>query len=308
MAAPFIPLSLYPDFRMAMLNWLEVSERPFKLSVPDVYPSLPPREVSSTMELAMNASDQGAVVAFQCGDLSFRAKRETEWIRRDPSEGGFTARQQVAITCLGSALNRIITAAYGWEAEQKANGYEVDVVEDLGELMVGVVRKLVQILTLQKEPVGQFSPPCWSPRWDSYIQRAKKLGRVPTAVDLFTGAMYEYVNSALSNMRRGENPSYGFSTLYKEMQESFIAEAREDKLEAKAVAEDEQSQRTAYFRAVRAISAIKRERKEAQGGSKPRPQFPTRAERELKVMLPDIVQIADFSPTARRSRNEEEDL
>jgi hypothetical protein len=306
MAKDFLPLSLYPDFRLAMLNWLRVTGEQLEIVVPAIHKGGPPRRMKISMDVAISGAGRQPILAFKCGDFEMPYESGSLGVEQ---MGDLAPSSQVAVTCVGNALNRFIAAAYEWEKEQKANGHEVDALEDLGEVMVGVVNKMASMFNLQDEHIGRFSPPCWSPRWDFYITRAKTLGAVPSAIELFTGAVYEYFREALANLRRGVAPNRGFSSLFERLRNEFVEEARQDRAEARAVQEDEQAQRTDYFNALRRVAAKKYELKASKDSSlRRRPQYPTREERELKVMLPDVVQIADFSQEGRRRRRSEEDL
>ena len=314
MAAPFIPLALYPDFRMAMLNWYEVTGRPIKLVLSGIRPNDPPQELTTTMGQMIGSDITTPVLAYTCGNLMFRPDKRkgsvaSQAIRRDAGESALTPRRRIAITCMGNAFNQLIAAAYQWEVESKANGEDVDALEDLGENIVNVINKMASMFSIAQQYSGGFSPPCWSPRWDRYIKLGKIFGRPASALEIFTGELYDYVASALEQLRAGLTPTYPFSALFIELMERFLEEEREDKFEMKAVEMDEKSQLNEYYRARDAAFRRKTEiaASRASGTKKQRPQYPSRAEREFKTVLPDVIEIADFTPKPRRPRDDEEE-
>lgn len=313
MAAPFIPLALYPDFRMAMLNWYEVTGRPIKLVLAGIRPNDKPQEIITDMRSMIGNDVTTPVLAYTCGDLMFKPDKSkgsvaSQAIRRDSGETVLTPRRRIAITCLGNAFNRLISTAYQWETESNANGYDVDALDDLGENIVNVINRMASMFSIAQQYSGGFSPPCWSPRWDRYIKLGKIFGRPATALEIFTGELYDYVAAALEQLRAGMTPTYPFSALFLELLDRFPAEERADTFERKAVEMDEQTQLSAFYRAKEAAFQRKRQVSEARSaGKKPRPRYPTREEREFKTVLPDVIEIADFSKSYRRPADDQED-
>jgi hypothetical protein len=317
MPAPFVPLSVYPDFRMAMLNWLQVTSGQFTIYVPSLhaYEGSPPREQRITMAVAISGGDTSPIVGFKCGGLEHNLRGQAGGIiYREASEGGLSAMNQVAVTCVGHALNLFIAAAFKWEQEQKAEGYDVDAVEALGESLVDVVNRLAAMFRINQQYSGKFTPPCWSPRWDEY--RVQK--RMLTPLERLTGALYEYSSDAIGNLRAGRPVSYGFSVVFRQLYDSILSESRLDREEEEAVKFDEGRQIEAFWQGVksynRRLAEAREKRAEAtrelyeeQGlpyaPAAQRQKYPTREERELKVLIPDFIEIEDFSKSWRDRRD-----
>jgi hypothetical protein len=314
MAAPLLPLALYPDFRMAMLNWTDVTSRPIKLVLAGIRPNDPPQELVTTMSSMIGSTVNTPVISYTCGNFEFKPEKRLGSIRsqaimREPTEGVLSPRRRIAITCVGNAFNQLIAAAYKWETESNAADHDVDAMSDLGEAMVNVINKMASMFNIPQQYSGGFSPPCWSPRWDRYIKLGRAFGRPASALEIFTGELYDYAESAMEQLRAGMTPTYPFSALFMNLIDEFLAEDRADAFERKAVQEDEKYQLDAYYRGKNAAFRRKQEvqARQAVPGMKQRPEYPTRAEREYKTVIPDVIEVADFTKTFRSREDEEEE-
>lgn len=312
MPAQYVPLSLDPDFRLALLNWLSVTEDPISILVPGIRKNEPRRWTTITPNLAASGTDSNEILAFRCGHVEQKYEAGMFGFQKQYGPSGLSPGSQVLALCMGDALNRFVEAAANWEKAEKAKGYDVDALEELGENMVGVVNTLAELMGVRQRHKGEFSPPCWSPRWDDYI----RLGRMPTKLERVTGTVYDYMAKLLIRARAGQrlaevtDPSRqgsgrSFLPVYRKLREDTVLEDRLDDEEAKAVAYDKKEQIDLFWRGVKSFNQRVRSTKERTEGTieDPATRFPTKSERELKILLPDEINIADFSKSWRERRD-----
>lgn len=312
MPAPYVPLSLDPDFRLALLNWLSVTEDPISILVPGIRKNEPRRWTTITPELAVSNTDGNEILAFRCGHLEQKYEPGMFGFQKQYGASGLSPGAQVLALCMGDALNQFAVAAAAWEKAEKAKGYEVSAIEELGENMVGVVNKIGSMFGVRAQHRSSFSPPCWSPRWDEYIS----LGRMPTKLERVTGTVYDYMAQSLLRARAGQRlvevtdpvrqgAGRSFLSVYRHLREVTVRDDRLDAEEAEAVKNDRDEQIEMYWRGVESFNRRVRDTKERNEGKIEQPggRFPTKAERELKILLPDEINIADFSKSWRERGN-----
>lgn len=308
MPAPYIPLSLDPDFRLALLNWISVTEDPIAILVPGIRKNEPRRWTTITPELAVSNTDGNEILAFRCGHLEHKYEAGMFGFQKQYGPSGLSPGAQVLALCMGDAMGRFAVAAAAWEKTEKAKKYDVDALEELGENMVGVVNKIASMFGLREKHKSAFSPPCWSPRWDDYV----RLGRVPTKLERVTGTVYDYMARLLVQARAGQRlrevaepglagSGRSFLPVYRKLREDTVMDDRLDAEEAEAVKYDTDEQVEMFWRGVKAFNQRVRDTKERTEGKleDPTRRYPTKAERELKILLPDEISIADFSKSWR---------
>lgn len=324
MAAPFVPLSIYPDFRLAMLHWIDITEHPIQIWYPAInrgsrsQPPGPPEMREYSLEVCISGGDSDEFKKFRCGNRSPAAQQEIddlaeqlEYLSGVGRGASLSPRGRVAFACIGYAFDLMVRAAYEWEKEQKANGYDVDALEELGEYMVGPINRLARLFNIQQQYQGVTSPPCWSPLWDEYIANRRYL----TPLERFTGTLYNHVSRVLTNLRQGDPEGETFSETLAKLYSYFLSAGRAGAELEKAVKQDVESQTSAYWEGVRAFARRRQaaaasreerlnEQRIAQGlppqATRQRRRFPSKFERELKVALPEMVEIEDFSKSRRR--------
>ena len=312
MPAPYVPLSLDPDFRLALLDWLSVTEDPISILVPGIYKNDPRRWTTITPELAVSNTDSNEILAFRCGNLEQKYEPGIFGFQKQYGPSGLSPGAQVLALCMGESLNRLAAVTAEWEKNEKAKGYEVDALEELGENLVGVVNKMASMFRVRQKHKAPFSPPCWSPRWDDYI----RLGRMPTKLERVTGTIYDYMAKSLALARSGrglrevtdpvrQGSGRSFLNVYRKLREDIVLDDRLDAEEAEAVDYDTREQVDMFWRGVESFNRRVRDTKERREGriEDPTSRFPTKAERELKILLPDEIQIADFSKSWRERGN-----
>jgi len=93
---------------------------------------------------------------------------------------------------LSAAFAGVMSAAAKWEAEARAwdtkygvSGDEKDALRDIAPILTAMIGDLVRIYGVRRD-YSESEPPCWSPRYESYIHSAMPMYRV-TEVILFKG-------------------------------------------------------------------------------------------------------------------------